>query len=243
MDALEAAQRLSKACAALSFGPPVAWTYDPLDYAWDGHRRYLERYGRAPRDVLLLGMNPGPWGMGQTGVPFGDITAVREWMGITDAVVQQPPNVRPERPILGFANTRNEVSGTRLYGALREMYSSLDAAYERLFIANYCPLLFFNEAGQNVTPDKLSAADREPLFAACDTHLAALVEHFGASTVIGIGKFAEARAASVVRSVDRPIDVLGMWHPSPASPLANKEGGAVWRRKLVEVLTQAGIAP
>ena len=93
-----AARRISEAASALSFSPPVAPVYNPLDYAWDAHREYLERYGSGTREVVFLGMNPGPWGMAQTGVPFGDVPSVRDWLGIT-AGVQAPGAGHPRRPI------------------------------------------------------------------------------------------------------------------------------------------------
>ena len=42
--------------------------YNPLDYAIKPHTYFVEKYANeAPKDILFLGMNPGPWGMGQTG--------------------------------------------------------------------------------------------------------------------------------------------------------------------------------
>ena len=32
--------------------------------------------------VVFLGMNPGPFGMAQVGVPFGEVAAVRDWLRI-----------------------------------------------------------------------------------------------------------------------------------------------------------------
>lgn len=242
MEPLEAARRLSKACAGLRFTEPVAYTYDPLDYAWDGHRQYIERFGERPKTALFVGMNPGPWGMGQTGVPFGDVETVRTWMGIEDAEVREPANVREARPVHGFSCPRGEVSGARFYGGLHDHYGSLHEAYRHLYIANYCPLLFFNARDQNLTPDKLRKADREPLFGVCDEHLAALLAHFTPQAVVGIGKFAEGRARAVVEDAGLDVEILGLLHPSPASPLANKDGGTHWRRALDEVLEAAGIA-
>ncbi|XP_064494777.1 single-strand selective monofunctional uracil DNA glycosylase [Pseudopipra pipra] len=48
-------------------GPPVTHVYDPLDYAWDPHSHFVRRFLRSPKAVLFLGMNPGPFGMAQTG--------------------------------------------------------------------------------------------------------------------------------------------------------------------------------
>uniref|UniRef100_A0A669QQ87 Single-strand-selective monofunctional uracil-DNA glycosylase 1 n=1 Tax=Phasianus colchicus TaxID=9054 RepID=A0A669QQ87_PHACC len=50
------------------FGAPVSHVYSPLDYAWEPHRDFVRRYCRGPKRVLFLGMNPGPFGMAQTGV-------------------------------------------------------------------------------------------------------------------------------------------------------------------------------
>ena len=83
---LEAARALSGSVARLKFPSPVAFIYNPLDYAWAAHELYVRRFATAPRRVLFLGMNPGPFGMMQTGVPFGEIAAVRDWMGITAPV-------------------------------------------------------------------------------------------------------------------------------------------------------------
>src|SRR5688500_13713287 len=103
---------------ALRFAAPVTHVYDPLVYARDPHEAYLDRWGRGRKEVLLLGMNPGPFGMGQTGIPFGDVTMVRDWLGIHGRVTR-PAREHPKRPVLGFDCPRSEVSGTRLWGWAR----------------------------------------------------------------------------------------------------------------------------
>ncbi len=243
MSPLDAAQRLSKAVDGLSFQEPVAWTYNPLAYAWDGHRQYCELLGQQPlpRRVLMVGMNPGPWGMGQTGVPFGDVDMVRA-MGIETATIEQPADVRDDRPIYGFECPRNEVSGSRLYGGLQDLFGTLPDAYEHLYIANYAPLLFFDEDGGNLTPPRLRKADREALFEVCDEHLVALIEHFEPETVVGIGRFAERRAKACMKQTDHAAEVTYLLHPSPASPMANKDGGAYWQAQLRETMEDAGLA-
>ncbi|HKJ89152.1 MAG TPA: single-stranded DNA-binding protein, partial [Gammaproteobacteria bacterium] len=134
--------------------------YNPLDYARNPHRRYLERYGRGRREVLLVGMNPGPYGMVQTGVPFGDVGMVRDWMGI-EGEVGHPRREHPKRPVEGFGCTRGEASGRRLWGWARDRFGAAEAFFERFYVANYCPLAFFEESGANRTPDKLPREDRE----------------------------------------------------------------------------------
>jgi len=215
---IRAASRLSREVSALSFGPPVTHVYDPLVYARRPHHAYLRRYADGKKRVVYLGMNPGPWGMAQTGVPFGEIALVRDWLGIEEKV-DKPEGEHPKRPIDGFACTRSEVSGARLWGALRERHGTADAFFRHHFIANYCPLVFMEASGKNFTPDKLPVAEREALYAACDRHLGTLVDTLEPEWVVGVGKFAESRAEAVVGEHVRVGTVL---HPSPASPAANR---------------------
>jgi len=212
-------RELSGELSGLRFGPPVAYVYDPLDYARAPHAAYLERWGRAPREVLFLGMNPGPFGMAQTGVPFGDVRMVRDFLGV-EGPVGAPPRVHPARPITGFACARSEVSGTRFWGWARDRFGTAERFFERFFVANWCPLAFLEASGRNLTPDKLPAEAREALFAACDRALVRVVEHLGAERVVGVGSFAEKRARAALG--DR-VGVGSILHPSPASPAANKD--------------------
>ncbi|MBT7971315.1 MAG: single-stranded DNA-binding protein, partial [Verrucomicrobia bacterium] len=78
---ITAADDLRNDLRGLKFPDPVAYTYNPLEYAWDRHCDYLKNFGSGTKKVLFLGMNPGPYGMAQTGVPFGEISHVRDWMG------------------------------------------------------------------------------------------------------------------------------------------------------------------
>ena len=56
------ARVLAREAGSCGFRAPVAHVYNPLDYAFDAHRQYLERHCRREADILLVGMNPGPWG-------------------------------------------------------------------------------------------------------------------------------------------------------------------------------------
>ena len=214
-----AARALADDVDALRFAPPVTHVYNPLRYAAEAHREYLRRYGAGPKRVVLLGMNPGPFGMAQTGVPFGEVRLVRDWLGI-DVPVGKPEREHAKRPIEGFACTRSEVSGARLWGALAERHGSADALFAERFVANYCPLVFMEASGKNRTPDKLAPVERDALYAACDRHLRSLVETLQPQWVIGVGAFAQARAEHALAEV--AVQIGGILHPSPASPLANK---------------------
>ena len=165
-------------------------------------------------------MNPGPFGMTQVGVPFGEIAAVRDWLKIV-APIGRPPKTHPKRPVLGVDCPRSEVSGRRLWGWAQDRFQTPEAFFGRYFVTNYCPLVFMEEGGRNRIPEKLPKAERLPLFAACDRALLRTVEHFRPRYVIGIGKFAEKRARAVLG--DQEALVIGSApHPSPASPAANR---------------------
>jgi len=229
MDLLRATQHLVVEVGKLRFGRPVAYVYNPLQYAGKGYRLYLERYGVTPREVVLLGMNPGPWGMAQTGVPFGEVRAVRDWLGI-EAPVGKPPGEHPRRPVLGFACPRSEVSGARLWGWASDTFVTPGRFFARFFVANYCPLAFLEASGRNRTPDKLPAAERQALFEPCDRHLRRTVEYLRPRYLIGIGTFAENRARAALADYDLTIGRIP--HPSPASPSANTGWAAAITKKL-----------
>lgn len=218
----------------LEFAPPVTHVYDPLVYAAEPYRLYLERYGAAPKEVLLVGMNPGPFGMAQTGVPFGEVSSVRGWLGI-EAPVGKPDPEHPKRPVEGFACGRSEVSGSRLWGWAAERFGTPEAFFSRFFIHNYCPLVFLEESGRNRTPDKLPAAERRPLLAACDRALRRTVEVLRPARVVGIGKWAERRAAEALAGTGAEVGCV--LHPSPASPAANRG----WAEQAERQLAACGV--
>ena len=228
------ATRLSGQVGEMRFGPPVSHVYNPLDYAGEAHQEYLRRFGGAPGRVVLLGMNPGPWGMTQTGVPFGEVELVRDWLGIR-APIGRPRREHPKRPVEGFGCRRREVSGRRLWSWARDRFGSPERFFERFFVANYCPLLFLEETGRNLTPDRLRAAEREPLLAACDAAFRDLVEILEPRLVVGVGGFAEGRAARALAGASVPVGRV--LHPSPASPAANRG----WRQAAERQLAALGV--
>jgi len=228
---VDAAEALRDAAGKLLFAQPVAYVYNPLAYAWVPHERYLTKWGAGRKRVLFLGMNPGPWGMAQVGVPFGEISLVRDWVGISGPV-EKPPREHPKRPIEGFDCARSEVSGRRLWGYFAERFGTADAFFEDHFVANYCPLVFMEEGGKNRTPDKLPAAEQEELFALCDEHLRASADALESEWVVGVGRFAETRAAEALAGTDVRIGCV--LHPSPASPAANRGWAEAAERQLLE---------
>jgi len=227
---IKAAHVLSDACEALSFSEPVSHVYNPLTYAMGANEQYLKRYGATKKRVVFLGMNPGPFGMVQTGVPFGEIAAVRDWMGISSGVTK-PAHQTDKRPIEGFDCPRSEVSGRRLWGLFAERFGSADDFFAGHFVANYCPLAFF-EGGRNLTPDKLPAAEQLPLLTACDAHLRRLMEVLEAEWLVGVGAWAEQRGRVALAGL--PVRFGRVLHPSPASPAANRGWAEAATKQLID---------
>lgn len=225
-------QRLSR----LRFSEPVAHVYNPLRYARQLHVAYCRLATQSKIKVLLLGMNPGPWGMAQTGVPFGEVASVREWLRL-DEPVDKPQREHPKRPIDGLNCTRSEVSGARLWGWAGARYQTPRKFFRTFFIANYCPLSFMEAGGRNVTPDKLPSAEREALFKHCDEMLHWLVEALTPRYLIGVGAFAEKRLFANFDGDDR-FQIGRILHPSPASPAANRD----WAGTVDQQLSKMGIA-
>jgi single-strand selective monofunctional uracil DNA glycosylase len=224
-----------RACDELAFEAPVAYVYNPLVYAWAPYEAYLRRYARTGIDAVLVGMNPGPFGMLQTGVPFGDVGMVRDWLGIEGAV-EQPPHQHPKRPVQGFAVRRGEVSGRRVWGWARERFGTPERFFRRFFVTNYCPLGFFDEQGSNLTPDSLRGGQRDALYAACDEALSQVLQALRPRAAIGIGRFAEQRLHIVAPGLG--ITVGGVTHPSPANPRAH--GG--WAPHMDAAAASLGVA-
>ena len=216
---VQLSRTLSRAVGKLDFSDPVTHVYNPLAYARRPHELYLERFGTGHKEVVLIGMNPGPFGMAQTGVPFGDVQFVRNWMGI-EARVERPTSEHPKRPVLGFDCKRSEVSGSRLWGWARSRFGSPDAFFSRFFVVNYCPLVFLETTGRNRTPDKLPAEERQALESVCDQALRSAVDILRPKHVVGVGVWATKRASAALGEGAVPIGTV--LHPSPASPRANR---------------------
>ena len=227
---VEVSRALARATARLSFAAPVAHVYAPLSYAREPHEKFLA-LARRDIDALFIGMNPGPFGMAQTGVPFGEIAAVRGFLAI-DGAVRAPKDTHPKRPVEGFACTRSEVSGQRFWSLFANAFASRDACFERMFVWNYCPLAFVSATGANLTPDKLPRAERDAIEAPCDKALRAMVEILRPRLVIGVGAFARAEAERALAGIEHAHEFAQILHPSPASPAANRGWEPVVRAEL-----------
>jgi single-strand selective monofunctional uracil DNA glycosylase len=220
VDLLDASARLRDALAGFPPGGRAAWCYHPLGYAWAPHEAYLRWFGAGAGRSVLVGMNPGFWGMAQTGVPFADPETACGWMGV-EGPVSAPARTHPKLPILGFASRRPDPSGRRLYGAARARYGTAQAFFADWFVDNYCPLLFLDAEGANLTPDKLPRAARAALEPACDEHMRALVATLRPTRLVALGSYVAAR----LRALDLDVPVQAALHPSPANPRNNRGWG------------------
>lgn len=237
MDPKAINRALSRDLEGVAFQAPITHAYDPLKYAWEPFEAYLERFGRKrPREVLVVGMNPGPWGMAQNGIPFGAMNYVRRWLGL-EGQVDQPERVHDKRPVMGFECERNEVSGSRLWGWAEERFGEAEAFFERFFVHNFCPLLILDEDGKNRTPPKLRKAEREQVFPPCQQALRRLVAYFEPSYVVGVGNYAERQVKASLDGVEGSYEIGKVLHPSPASPKANRG----WAPQAEEQLRELGI--
>ncbi len=243
-DVLAAARDLCREVGSLRFSAPVAYTYNPLEYAWAGHEAYVRRFGGGRKDVLYLGMNPGPFGMAQTGVPFGEVAAVTLWMGI-HAAVGQPERMHPKRPVQGFSCLRSEVSGRRLWGLFEEMYGTAEAFFAHSYVANYCPLIWMGETGANITPARLPREQAAQIDAACQRHLVRLIGVLRPRLLVGVGAYALAQLETAVAALPaeaaRGVVLGAMLHPSPSSPAANKFWPQKPREQILALLEKAGL--
>lgn len=231
---IESTERLAGDLRDLEFSPPVAYVYKTLDYTWQAHRQYLQRFGTSPKEVLFLGMNPGPYGMAQTGIPFGEVSAVRDWMGI-EAPIGKPEHEHPKRPIDGFRCSRSEVSGRRLWGLFAERFPRADDFFKTHFVLNYCPLVWMSSSGANLTPDKLPAADMALVEVACANHLQEVIGIMNPAWLIGVGGFAEERLRRAAEVCGSDARIGRILHPSPASPAANRGWAEIAGKQLADL--------
>ncbi|MDR2981382.1 MAG: single-stranded DNA-binding protein [Puniceicoccales bacterium] len=224
---------LSRDLGKMTFGAPVAYVYNPLEYAGNIHEEYLTRYANNRKRVIFLGMNPGPFGMAQTGVPFGEIEAVRSFLGLF-GLVGKPAREHPKKPVDGFGCKRSEVSGHRLWGLFSRRFGMAEKFFEEHYVHNFCPLLFLENTklGKNLTPEQLSTAELAQINRLCDEFLRNLVELLKPEFLVGVGGFAEKRATEAL--VGMPVRVCRVPHPSPANPAANKDWGGAATAALYE---------
>lgn len=221
----------------LQYGQGQLLVYNPLDYASEIHRDFVSKCCQGPKKVLLLGMNPGPWGMGQIGVPFGHVEYARDWLEVKGEVTK-PSNEHAKRPITGLQCTRKEVSGDRMWSLLKQLSGTPEVLFKHIFLYNYCPLFFLKDSARNITPPDLKVKEREALEAVCNKTLIHVVELLGVEHVVGVGTYATDKACEALTEGGREdVEVSTLMHPSPINPAANKG----WAKIAIKQLTESKV--
>ena len=232
---LSVALSMQKKLSHFNFKEPVEYVYSPLDYAWYGYKSYITKFAPQKAKALFIGMNPGPFGMAQTGVPFGDTIMVKKWMKISGKI-NIPDRYHPKRSIEGFNCTRREISGSRLWGLFKDHFITPENFFQDYLVINYCPLMFLEKSGRNLTPEKLSKTERDNLIKICDAHLATVTKLLQPIWLIGIGVFATqaiTRVTTQLNTSTKPKSCQ-ILHPSPANPKANLGWADLASKKLIE---------
>lgn len=231
-------QRLCDEVETLNFSSPVVSVYNPLRYARHGFEQYA-KFSHGRKQVVFLGINPGPWGMAQTGIPFGEINAVKNFLGINEITITPPVNQNVSYPVRGLECGRSEVSGKRLWGLFASRFGSAERFFAENFVLNYCPLLFIGRTDKgsirNLTPDKLDPSERMRLCRICDSALVEAVEFLKPDYVVGVGAFAYKRAKFAL--IGQRVAITKILHPSPANPRANND----WAGKTERILIESGV--
>ncbi|XP_049877484.1 single-strand selective monofunctional uracil DNA glycosylase [Pectinophora gossypiella] len=231
-DFLHIIDELNVLLGQFQFPSTVECIYNPTIYARHTFEMYVRKYCNTKKPIMYFGMNPGPWGMSQTGVPFGEVNSVRDWLGI-QGPVGKPPKEISARPVKGFDCTRTEVSGKRFWGLFKDICVVPDKFFETSFVYNYIPQQWMKNNGCNVTPGDLKTQQMENLFNICDRVLIKVLELYEVKTIVAIGKFCETRAQKAIKKYmsGSPVQILYMPHPSPRAVNNNN-----WDQKAIACL-------
>jgi single-strand selective monofunctional uracil DNA glycosylase len=231
---IAASRLLADELRPLVFSGPVSHSYLTIDYAREGYEGYLKKFGDSSKRVLFLGMNPGPYGMAQTGVPFGEVAMVRDWMGLNPKI-GRPANEHTKRRISGMECEKSEVSGRRLWGLFSQRFPKAEDFFAGHLAINFCPLIWMKDTGANLTPDKIRAGEMEAVDAACQRHLQTMIRILEPVFLIGVGGYAERQMMVAGEKVGVGSKIGKILHPSPASPAANRGWAEVAQRQLEEL--------
>ena len=151
-----------------SLAPRIAsitgWkVWNPGRYGERWHASFRRTYPLRPRPILILGLNPGPYGMAQTGIPFTDIKRLRERLpAAAGAILRRAgrleiPGLAP-RSLRPFLGRTFESSSVRVYRFLDLGWGSAEEGWRHVAVANPCTLLFMDGTGKNRTPADLASA-------------------------------------------------------------------------------------
>ncbi|XP_074653430.1 uncharacterized protein LOC141907621 [Tubulanus polymorphus] len=231
---LKIEKSLGDVLSTMRFRDPITHIYNPFDYAFETHSDYVRKYCNGRKTVLFLGMNPGPFGMSQTGIPFGEVSIVQNWLGV-QGTIRKPTREHPKRPVKGFECERTEVSGSRFWGFFQKTCVTAENFFKHCFVHNHCPFAFMTASGKNVTPAQMPKTDSRHLMEACDVALCDVVRLLQVQHIIAVGKYAEERAQLALKNDGlEHVQVDALMHPSPINPIANKGWEEIARKQLID---------
>ncbi|CAH0690088.1 unnamed protein product [Spodoptera exigua] len=206
---LDLADELNLSLEQFQLPKKVEVVYNPTIYAREPFEMYVRKYCNTPKPILFFGMNPGPFGMSQTGVPFGEIESVRDWLGITGQVGKPPVEIRG-REVLGFQCKKTEASGKKFWGLFKNLCITPENFFRSSFVYNYLPQQWMTRSGSNLTPGECKKAEVEVLYRICDPVFHKVLELYEVEIIVAIGKFCETRAKETIKkySLTRPVKVF-----------------------------------
>ena len=153
--------------------------WNPGRYGEPWHARFRALYPPEPHPIVVFGLNPGPYGMAQTGIPFTDVRRVLSDLPRLAAQLARSGSP-PVAPGLAPADLRPwltrtfESSAVRVHLFLRSTYGSTEDGVRRVVVANPCSLLFIDpNGGANRTPADLGRVLRRRAPGQADLLLAA----------------------------------------------------------------------
>nr|XP_022920875.1 single-strand selective monofunctional uracil DNA glycosylase-like [Onthophagus taurus] len=224
-------QQLSLELNNLTFSFPVHYIYNPLEYAWEPHSTFVKTYCKGTKDVLFLGLNPGPWGMCQTGIPFGEVNISKEWLKM-NGEVEKPKDECPKKQIKGFECHRSEESGKRFYGFFKNLCRTPEAFFKNAFVYNLCPLAFMKKESANITPHELKGQIKKDIENICGKTLVDILKLLDIKIIVALGRYTEKQAIEITQGFQLGhIKVIYMPHPSP-----RVVGNNNWAEKAQNVL-------
>ncbi|KAH8374826.1 hypothetical protein KR200_006973 [Drosophila serrata] len=217
--------------------PPsgIQCMYNPIVYASQLHCDYLRRYLNGAKKLVFIGMNPGPNGMAQTGIPFGNVRTVKVLMQLSGSV-EKPPNEHPKRPVVGLDCRIEEPSGVRLWELFLRLAGNMETFAQQCFVHNFCPLAFFDEAGKNLTPGELKGTYKQQLRDRCLDTLEEQLHLLQPQVVVAVGEYVHTALKRSKFCKSDSVIVLRLPHPSPRSVNNNN-----WPEKAQAFLEDNGL--
>lgn len=230
-------KELCEKLSRVSLPGKIQYVYNPLEYAFDSHLNFVRRFCTGEKFILFVGMNPGPFGMSQNGVPFGECAIVKEWLQI-EGEVFKPVLEHPKRRVVGLECSRSEVTGGRFWQLFRTLCHTPEHFFRTSYVHNLCPFAFLTDSGKNVTPPQLTSSVLDQINNLCNATLVEVVRLLKCKYVICIGKYALAQAQKALSADEFNGTTLEcLMHPSPINPAANKG----WADIAIKQLTEIGI--